>query len=193
MARVEATRYAADARKDAAAAKASEKDEAKQRAQQTVTSILEDLAGRYDALDKMGAIVNTEKGALANLKASAGASGAGQFVGRVLGSSAQTIRDEINQTSPMLMNAIRQATPQLGARSLDSNAELRFYLQAVTDPTKSVQFNRAALKVLDKMYGLGTGVKGVSEDDERAVRAEWERQSKGSQPPSSQAPVVVDW
>lgn len=186
MARAEATRLAAQTRADQQADKRNEKVEKQAEAKKTVSGILGDLAGYYDELSTKGAAIDTEKSGPANLYSAIRSTGVGQMAGRAFGTEEQTIRDKIGQTSPMLMNAIRQATQQ-GARGLDSNAELKFYLSAVTDPSKSIQFNRAALSLLDKAYGLGLGINGVSEADEKALKDEF----KKSQTPASGGGTVL--
>lgn len=172
MARAEAAMAAADARGDARAATASAKEEKANEAKRGVSTLIGELSGYFDNLDKMGAAINTDKPGVKNLAASVRASAPGQLLGGTFGTGEQKVRDEIKQMSPMLLNAIRQATQQ-GARGLDSNAELKFYLQAVTDPTKSLQYNRTAMRVLEKAYGLGAGVKGVSDAEEKALKDEF--------------------
>lgn len=179
LARAEATRLAAQTRADAQADKVNAKQEQMGQAKQMVSGLLNELSGYYDDLQAKGAAVDTQKSGPANAYASLRASPVGQMVGGVVGTEEQTVRDKIKQTSPMLMNAIRQATA-MGARGLDSNAELKFYLQAVTDPAKSIQFNKAALKILDDAYGLGMGVKGVDDKDVAALKSEFQK----SQAPS---------
>ncbi len=176
MARAEAAKAAAEARGDAKAQTQAAKDAKVNEAKGNVSAMLGELGGKFETLNTMGAAVNADKSGPQNAITSIRASAPGQVLGGVFGTKEQVVRDEVKQYKPMLMNAIRQATAQ-GARGLDSNKELDFYLQAVTDEKKSIQYNRAALKVLEKAYGLGTGVKGVSDADEAALKAEWKKQS----------------
>lgn len=130
------------------------------------------LGDYYNELDKMHAMVDPSNTNRANLSARIRASGVGQFLGAAVGTQEQTIRDNINQMRPLLINDIRQASA-MGARGLDSNIELNFYLQAATDPKRSIQSNRAALKVLEDSYGNSSKVSGVSDEHIRQIRAEY--------------------
>ena len=147
---MERIRMAAEAKTAAAAGK---QDEAKQR----MSSNMGTLASYYEELDRLGSSKDTRKGVLGNLWASARASGAGQAFERAIGTETQAWRDSINQMRPLLLQDIRQASA-MGARGLDSNKELEFYLQAATDPSRDRVTNKAAMTVLDRAYGLGTGV-----------------------------------
>jgi hypothetical protein len=132
----------------------------KQTAQTRVSQNLETMASLYNELSEKGGIVDTSKGALANVTRRASASGIGQAVGMAFGTEEQSLRNRIKSIRPLLMNDIRQAS-EMGARGLDSEKELEFYLQAATDPAQDIQYNLSALGVLDRAYGLGLGVKGA--------------------------------
>jgi hypothetical protein len=125
-----------------------------QRAKDRFGKNLNKLAKHYVDLNSMGAIVNTENSPIDNLIASSGASPVGQFFGRVLGTKPQSIRASINKLRPLLLQDIRQST-DMGARGLDSEKELEFYMQAATDPTTDIQSNVAAIVVLDEAFGNG--------------------------------------
>lgn len=131
--------------------------EKKRNAKSRVTGNLQQLKTLYEKLDRSNAIVNTDDNAAENLIASARSSGVGQTAGRIFGTDDQSIRNQINQIRPLLLQDIRQAS-EMGARGLDSEKELEFYLQAATDPKRDVQSNLAALEVLDNAYGLGLGL-----------------------------------
>jgi hypothetical protein len=124
----------------------------KANARRQVTGTLDNLFKLYIKFDDMGAAVSTDKSALSNLKNWAGATGAGQLGGKMLGTEAQSVRNQINQSRPLLLNYIRQAS-EMGARGLDSEKELEFYLQAATDPARDIAANLAAIAVLDEAYG----------------------------------------
>ena len=131
----------------------------------------------YDALDKGGGIVSTEKGVISNLGASVRSSPVGQYAGKKTGTETQSIRNQIKIQRPALINAIRQATG-MSSKAMDSNAELQFYLQMATDPDQyDVQSNRAALKYLKDTYGVGGAM----------------MQKFGDQVPSSAEPSKVDF
>lgn len=122
-------------------------------AQGRVTGNLQQMKSLYQGLEKMGAIIDTTKTSAENAFRATASSKAGQAVGRIFGTEAQSIRNQINQIKPLLLQEIRQAT-QMGSKGLDSEKELEFYLQAATDPSKDIQTNLNAIKVLDKAYGL---------------------------------------
>jgi hypothetical protein len=112
------------------------------------------LNNSYTALEKGGGITSTGQGTLANIGAAAGSSRIGQAIGGALGTENQRQRQEIEQTRPLLLNLIKEATG-MSAQQMNSNAEMQLYLQAATDPKLSVEANRSALANLDKMFGLG--------------------------------------
>lgn len=123
-------------------------------AKSRVAGNLTSLRDLYDSLDKMGAIPSTGKGTFENVIARVASSGMGQAAAAAIGSEAQSIRNQINQMRPLLINDIRQAA-QMGSKGMDSEKELAFYLQAATDPARDVQANRKALNVLSAAFGLG--------------------------------------
>lgn len=146
-------------------------------AQKRVSGNLEQLSNYYDKLDRSGAAIDTEDSALSNLSASIRASAPGQMLGRTFGTEEQSIRNEINQMRPILLQEIRQAS-QMGARGLDSNRELDFYLQAATDPSRDIQSNKTALAVLEQAYGLGNS----TPDPNLAAQLKQEFEGSGEQP-----------
>jgi len=128
--------------------------EKKAKAKRSVTNKLATMAGYYAELDDMTAIVNLDNTTMDNLWASLQSSGLGQYVGQRMGAKPQSIRNAIQSMKPQLMNDMRQAT-EMGARGLDSEKELEFYLQAMTNESKDMQSNIAAMIVLDEAYGDG--------------------------------------
>lgn len=117
-------------------------------AESALGSIAE-LRGIYGTLRKSGAMVTPGQSTGANILARARASGAGQFVEGAIGTEAQTQRDRINSLRPGLMQAIAKATGMTG-KQLDSNADVRLFMQTVTDPTASYEANIAALDGLER-------------------------------------------
>jgi hypothetical protein len=59
-------------------------------------------------------------------------------------------------TRPQLLMAIKNASG-MTAKQLDSNADLKLWLQAATDPQLDVQANRAALDNIVKFIGKRAG------------------------------------
>jgi hypothetical protein len=135
--------------KEPASAKAAETRGTGGKAVDEQVANLRDL---YDQLDKGGGIVNPDKGAIANSAAWVKSSAAGQLGGRIVGTKNQSARSQVAQQRPLLLRAIMSATG-MSARSLDSNAELKLWLSAATDPTLDVAANRAALDNIERQYG----------------------------------------
>jgi hypothetical protein len=133
------------------------KQEAKEAAQSNAESTIAQLRQSYDQLDKLGGITSTRNRVGTNIAAGLSSSAAGQFTGRLLGTEAQSERNKIAQTRPLLMTTIMQAMG-LSAKQLDSNAELKLWLSAATDPTLDLEANRDALNNLERMLtGKGKG------------------------------------
>lgn len=143
-----------------AAKKAEQVDSGKD----TVSGIASELRGYYKLLKDNGGIVDTEKGGASNIGARISASGLGQALGGAVGTKNQSARNSIEQTRPLLLNAIKQATG-MSAKQMDSNAELKMYLAAATDPKLDVQANEAALNNLERLYGLGKPAGGGAPPD----------------------------
>lgn len=144
-------------RRDMMNEKSAEKTGQKESAMARVSGNLKTMASLYNDLSNKGGIVDISKTGVENIPRRISSSAVGQNVGRAFGTEEQSIRNRINQIRPLLMNDIRKAT-EMGARGLDSEKELEFYLQAATNPELDIQSNLAALDVLDKAYGLGLGV-----------------------------------
>jgi hypothetical protein len=136
------------------AAKDIQKQRTQGKAKEDLSGVVQQLNNAYDSLDQGGGIVSTEKGGLSNILSRAGSTGVGQAIGGALGTENQKQRQFIEQTRPLLLNFIKEATG-MSAQQMNSNAEMQLYLKAATDPTLSVQANRDALANLDKMFGLG--------------------------------------
>lgn len=181
-------------REDKLAATQGKQDQGKAR----VTVNLNALNDYYNELEKLGAVVDSSKSGVENISARVRATGVGQALGGALGTEEQVWRGNINQMRPLLLQEIRQASA-MGARGLDSNKELEFYLQAATDPTKDIKTNRAAISVLEKAYGLGSAVKGADPADVAALRAEFSKtggataQPGAAPTPNPQDAAALEW
>lgn len=127
-------------------------------AKQQLSDVVAQLKGYYTDLKNNGGITSTGNSVLGNIAAKASSSGAGQFVGGAIGTQNQQKRQAIEQTRPLLLNLIKQATG-MSAQQMNSNAEMNLYLRTATDPTLTYEANMEALKNLDKMFGLGLNFK----------------------------------
>ena len=159
---------------------AQEKVEQKAEAKTQLTDIVSDLATKYKNLRDMGAIVSSTDSGLGvgNVGARLSASGFGQAVGGAFGTKAQTERESIEQTRPLLLNLIKNATG-MSAQQMNSNAEMQLYLNAATNPKLSYEANMEALRPLDKLVGIGTVAKQIEEEKKNpkkpsgATRSGW--------------------
>ena len=115
--------------------------------QDQALGILDDMRAAYDNLDRMKAIPSTERGTLSNVTAGIAATGIGQLGGRMLGTKEQVERDVIKSSRLQLLNAIKQSTG-MSAQQLNSNMELKSWLDAITDPSQSKE---SADRILDNI------------------------------------------
>jgi hypothetical protein len=140
-----------------------------------VNEIVNQLGSAYNTLKENQGITSTEGGLIDNLGAAAGTTAAGQFLGRIGGTENQKARDMIAQTRPLMLNAIKNATG-MSAQQMNSNAEMQLYLNAATNPELGLEANMAALKNLDKLYGLGMFEGGAKP----AASGGWSVKKKGN-------------
>jgi len=137
------------------------KAEAKEIAQENAGNTIALLRQNFDQLDKLGGITSTQNLPGTNVGAYLSTTGAGQLTGRIFGTEAQSERNKIAQTRPLLMTQIMSALG-LSAKQLDSNAELKLWLSAATDPTLDLESNKAALDNLENLLaGKGKAKPGT--------------------------------
>jgi len=124
----------------------------------------------------------------------------GQGFARMLGTDPQVYRDKIEIAKPTLINAIRQATG-MSAKAMDSDKELQFYLQALSDTTKPLAANLKALLAIERRYGVGGGVEEVLRDNPALLQRikrfdlEFKEMAEGDDPADIQgmAPDTTDF
>lgn len=152
--------------------------------QQRITNTVTRVSDKYKELEALGGVISPNNSTWENIKARVGSSPTGQRIGGYVGTEEQRIRDEIAALRPTLMNDIRQAS-EMGARGLDSEKELEFYLTAATDPTRSLEANLTALAILNDAYGLGAlQYNNPSQDQLRALQDEFVRSNSRNTPSS---------
>ncbi len=117
-----------------------------------VSTVLAGLRDIYDQLNEGGGIQNSDRGTLSNLTSRLQSTGPGQTMGQFAGTKNQRLRDSIEQQRPLLLQAIKQATG-MSAKQMDSNAEMKLFLAAATDPTKDIKANFDAIANLERMFG----------------------------------------
>ena len=127
------------------------------KAKTTLTKSLVRMKSLYEDLRKEGGIVDTDNVGLGNAWAWSKSTGLGQGVQNAIGTKEQSIRNEIKAIKPNLINAVRKASG-MGAKGMDSEKELEFFLQTVTDEKKDFQSNIAAIAGLDRALGLDIGM-----------------------------------
>jgi hypothetical protein len=116
--------------------------------------ILDTLRASYDELDRLRAVPSDQRGALSNAIAYVASTGVGQVAGRFAGTKEQTQRDIIASARNQMLNAIKNATG-MSAQQLNSNVEFRSWLEALTDPTRSIEANRGILDNMEKFIASG--------------------------------------
>jgi len=152
-------------------AKLDQAAEDKASAKDQLSSTVQALKDSYDVLKKEGAITSESATPAENLQAKFATSQIGQWGASALGTKAATERQKIEQTRPLLLNLIKTATG-MSAQQMNSNAEMNMYLRAATDPNLSYEANMAALKNLDKMFGLGM-MKDGGKGSEGITKSGW--------------------
>ena len=158
-------------------AKTDEAKDAKTQGKETVSSAVANLHDLYNQLDQSGGITNPDKSSLNNVSAGAGSSAAGQTLGRLFGTKNQSLRNEIAQARPLLLQQIMKATG-MSAKQMDSNAELKLWLSTATDPTLDIKANKAALDNIDKIYGNVDISPDTSPEDRAALEADISKEQK---------------
>lgn len=121
---------------------------------QQAQDILDTLRTAYDELDRMRAVPSEQRNLLSNAISYVAGTGLGQTAGRVAGTKEQTQRDVISSARNQMLNAIKNATG-MSAQQLNSNVEFRSWLEALTDPTRSIEANRAILDNMEKFIASG--------------------------------------
>jgi len=135
----------------------------KSEAKTQLTDIVGSLKKNYETLKEQGGIVSSQESGFGNIGARISSSGVGQAIGGAVGAKTQEERQKIEQTRPLLLNLIKNATG-MSAQQMNSNAEMQLYLNAATNPQLSYEANLEALKNLDRLYGLGVVAKDIEKE-----------------------------
>jgi len=110
---------------------------------------LDELSTVYDDLNEIGGLVSSKKSTVDNVITRSRASGVGQLIEGAVGTEAQTLRDRIASIRPALMQSIAKATG-MTSKQLDSNTDVKLFMQTVTDPTASYEANKRAIEGLKR-------------------------------------------
>lgn len=117
-------------------------------------TILDTLQYSYDRLDELRGIPSENRNFMSNAWNWLATTGAGQVAGRMGGTKEQTERDTIQSSRNLLFTAVKNATGKTTGE-LNSNVEFKTWLDALTDPSRSIQSNRAILENLEKFVASG--------------------------------------
>jgi hypothetical protein len=139
--------------------KAQEKAEQVAEGKETLGDILSTAQTLVKDLKDSGGMSSTSAGALSNLITSTQTGTAGQFLGGVFGTEAQSKRDQLKSVRLQLLNAIKQATG-MSAQQLNSNVELQTYLKSLGSEGMTAEANLAIIDNLSKTY-LGKSMIGA--------------------------------
>jgi hypothetical protein len=135
--------------------KAQEKAEKVQEGQLALGDTISTAETLVKDLAKMGGITSTSKGPLANLVTSLQTGTVGQMGGRVFGTKEQAKRDELKSIRLQLLNAVKEATG-MSAQQLNSNVELKTYLDSLGSEGMTKEANLAILDNLSRRYLKGS-------------------------------------
>jgi len=136
----------------------TDKDNARNQARSNVSGVLQKLAGYYADLRDAGGAVSTKSDPLSNLSAAAQSTGVGKALGGAFGTEVASARNKITNSRPLIIAELKNATG-LSASQLNSNAELKLYLDAATNPDNDLESNLEALQNIDQMFGTNIGIK----------------------------------
>jgi len=139
----------------AAVLKAQEKAEKAAEGQLALADTLSTAETLVKDLAKMGGMTSTSKSPLANLVTSLQTGTAGQAAGRAFGTSEQAKRDELKSVRLQLLNAVKEATG-MSAQQLNSNVELKTYLDSLGSEGMTKEANLAILDNLSRRYLKGS-------------------------------------
>jgi hypothetical protein len=167
-------------------------------------SILDDLRANFDRLNQMRAITSTERGPISNVGTAIETTGVGQVASRAVGGKAQAIRDEISSSRSMLLSALKKVTGK-SASELNSNVELRTFLDSISDPAKSYESAMAILDNMERTYLRGgepsagqrsAAPRGAAPSGERSFRTVQEAEAanlpKGTRVTIGGRPAIVE-
>ena len=133
--------------------------------QENVDTLITGLRDQYNILKSNEGITSTESGIIPNLRSATSRSAIGQAIGQTFGTTNQSARNTIAQSRPLLLNAIKEATG-MSAKQMDSNAELKMYLAAATDPTLDYEANMNALNQLERLFGTFSANRGQPQNQQ---------------------------
>ena len=106
----------------------------------------------------MGGMTSESKNAFSNLLTSLGTGTIGQAGARLVGTTAQSKRDELASVRLQLFNAVKEATG-MSSSQLNSNVELQTWLNSLGSPQMTKEANLAILTNIENRYLKNPGQK----------------------------------
>ena len=132
----------------------AKRDEKEGQGKELLKSELDNLRTYFKTLLDKGAITSDKEGGLSNAQAWVRNTGVGQLGGRILGTQEQSARNEIQSARLRLLNAIKTATG-MSAQQLNSNAELKTWLDSMTNLEGSYESNMGIVDAIEKAFSSG--------------------------------------
>jgi hypothetical protein len=122
--------------------------------------VISEMRDAYNELDRLNAIPSSKRRTAAeNLGIYATeTSGAAQMAGRIAGTPAQSLRNQVQSARLRLLQGIKAAT-NMSAQELNSNVELQQWLDAVTNPANDIESNMAVLQSIEDFVATKSGKK----------------------------------
>ena len=139
------------------AEKQAQTDIDRERGKVEVATIIGGLASKYTDLASTGGMTSTKKGVLENVGAYLANTALGQEAGKMTATQEQSLRNEIRAQSPVLLQGIKKATG-MGTKEMDSNADVKRWLEAMGSPTFDIQSTLGILKSLNAQFGSGNEI-----------------------------------
>jgi len=130
------------------------KAEEKEKAKVNTDKLIDDLTGRYTELNRLNAIRDSSKSAGSNVLNYLATSGLGQEFQKMYGSQEQTIRDEISQAVPILIQDFAKSTGMTGTQ-LNSDADIRLLERAVGNASSDIGVALTTMRRLRDRIGSG--------------------------------------
>ncbi len=136
--------------------KDADKEALRLQSREDAVGLINEMRENFRRLNEGGGVSSTANSSLTNMGAAIGSSAFGQTFGRMVGTDNQSLRNSINNARPVLV-ALLAKSLSMSAQQINSNAELKLWLDAATDPSKDLQANYAALDRLEKLIGTHGG------------------------------------
>lgn len=129
----------------------AKKEEKEGQGKEMLSKEIDNMRQHYINLKDLGGMPSSEQNGLSNIASWTQSSGVGQLGGRMLGTKEQDERNAIKSTRLRLMNAIKNATG-MSAQQMNSNVELKTWLDSLGDPTQSFESNMEIIKNIEDAF-----------------------------------------